>query len=1555
MKLLKRIRRNHCFRGTVVYLLTCCMVFFNMPLSVARAAPQGGAFVPGYGSGTIVDGVQHSTVEVTSQRSIINWSSFDTLGGSNPAVRESLTFSQSGVTSAAVLNKVSGPETQFNGDLNGAGMRIFVVNPAGVIFGEGASVNVAQLVASALHVTNEDFAAGRYEFSALADSLGDVANYGEINASEGVALIARNVLNAGTIVTGADGFMVMAAGDRVLLKKPESNILVDFEMDSVTEGAGAVTNDGAITSPAGKVVLASGDIYSTALKAFGGSGAVQQNGAINADGTDGDGGAVTLTGADAVTLGTGSMTTASAGTVGDGGEIIAYSPGAALFEEGAKVEAKGGSISGQGGLFEISGHEDLALAGEIDLTGSDGLNGTFIIDPLNLEIVPGDVSTDTQLGIDKLEEFLGSANVMLRTEGTAGPDDGDIIFNADRYLNSGVDQFNKVTDNSLFVYAAEDIRFMAGNGIEFSGNGDVELYAGPEGSVTSVDRGKIPNIWTRAGDIIIEAGSGGIDLGSLQAGVETTAGDGGGDTVFNLRPGELRLATTEGGDITLQHLNVEGQRYGSVYVNSSGNLTINGESSFGGAVQVRTNTTSEDGDSASFICLIAEKDVTITGDVLAYAKGTKESVAGVWIGAGTQTQEGGTPGTVTLNDKVTADASASGAVTSDATIRIYGSTIVWPTNVSKYPQAKTQGSVSYSGIISDYRESSDPAPVYYQVDEYGRVIKDENGDPVIVENPIPLLEKKLGIGYRAAIEIDTAKDGTCLECVNKIRLVLPIAFDDIWTDSKNVAEITITVLVDGTTHGEVGDQDGLGNPLDGGTVLLADNPTTKGTLTLINGDTEVAYVPPADWVFDENGEFTDYFRYYAVDSDGDVSENYATVTITLINQIPTATGGYATTPKAVEVDIDNGLATFTLGSDGDSDGIWIEDITVVDPLYADKFEPIYGDVEVFGVGTVSKIIGYTYKADAGDVAGTTFDPDGLAAAFDSFTYKVTDGLNTSTASATGTINLTNQLPVAIGGYATTPKAVEVDIDNGLATFTLGSDGDSDGIWIEDITVVDPLYADKFEPIYGDVDVFGVGTVSKIIGYTYKADAGEVAANGTFDADGLAAAFDSFTYKVTDGLNTSTASATGTINLKNLFPVGVGADILESKNVDPIIVEGGATPTYQFIIGTDPDGDAVSIVPGSITSTTGLITGEIKEGGKVIGFNYTPELTNVSFDPASGETTGYAQISYEVTDGYNVSKEGYEGTVNIDLSNLLPVAYPDNYSVDEGQTLTIPFGDFLDVLSNDIDADGDLLKAILVNGGRTANGGTITLNSDGSFTYTPPLGFAGDDDSFEYIATDGFNVSSTRVAITVNATPPPPPPPPTPTPEIPPAPLPEMIVWEVGGCPALMEWLADELGVEPENVQFYGLHPYSNTENVVASQTSITDKGDIQWCLACSKLKNSAQILDDPDGTGPATVAQVIRPLMPPDGTPPSPEQMDAIAVALKAAAEDAQYASATEFVDAVVTYVTTLTDELGWDTADAVRLFMEKHGARLTQDESVNLYIGVLLSNIRANLAASGG
>ena len=55
-----------------------------------------------------------------------------------------------------------------------------------------------------------------------------------------------------------------------------------------------------------------------------------------------------------------------------------------------------------------------------------------------------------------------------------------------------------------------------------------------------------------------------------------------------------------------------------------------------------------------------------------------------------------------------------------------------------------------------------------------------------------------------------------------------------------------------------------------------------------------------------------------------------------------------------------------------------------------------------------------------------------------------------------------------------------------------------------------------------------------------------------------------------------------------------------------------------------------------------------------------------------------------------------------------------------------------MLANDTDVDGDTLTAVLVTGPAH---GTLTLNADGSFTYTPTANYNGTD-SFTYKANDG---------------------------------------------------------------------------------------------------------------------------------------------------------------------------------------------------------------------------
>src|SRR5262249_52050993 len=100
------------------------------------------------------------------------------------------------------------------------------------------------------------------------------------------------------------------------------------------------------------------------------------------------------------------------------------------------------------------------------------------------------------------------------------------------------------------------------------------------------------------------------------------------------------------------------------------------------------------------------------------------------------------------------------------------------------------------------------------------------------------------------------------------------------------------------------------------------------------------------------------------------------------------------------------------------------------------------------------------------------------------------------------------------------------------------------------------------------------------------------------------------------------------------------------------------------------------------------------------------------------------------------------SLTVNAVNDAPVARDDAFSTDEDTPLTVGAPG---VLGNDTDADGDSLTAALVSGPAH---GTLALNADGSFTYTPAANFSGSD-SFTYRASDGTADSNVAtVAITV---------------------------------------------------------------------------------------------------------------------------------------------------------------------------------------------------------------
>jgi hypothetical protein len=95
-------------------------------------------------------------------------------------------------------------------------------------------------------------------------------------------------------------------------------------------------------------------------------------------------------------------------------------------------------------------------------------------------------------------------------------------------------------------------------------------------------------------------------------------------------------------------------------------------------------------------------------------------------------------------------------------------------------------------------------------------------------------------------------------------------------------------------------------------------------------------------------------------------------------------------------------------------------------------------------------------------------------------------------------------------------------------------------------------------------------------------------------------------------------------------------------------------------------------------------------------------------------------------------------------NHAPDAASDSYEMEQDGVLVV---DAPGVLANDNDPDGGSLIAVLVSS--TANG-DVALNQDGSFIYTPNLGFSGED-TFSYKISDGaLSSEAAEVAIMVNA-------------------------------------------------------------------------------------------------------------------------------------------------------------------------------------------------------------
>jgi VCBS repeat-containing protein len=123
--------------------------------------------------------------------------------------------------------------------------------------------------------------------------------------------------------------------------------------------------------------------------------------------------------------------------------------------------------------------------------------------------------------------------------------------------------------------------------------------------------------------------------------------------------------------------------------------------------------------------------------------------------------------------------------------------------------------------------------------------------------------------------------------------------------------------------------------------------------------------------------------------------------------------------------------------------------------------------------------------------------------------------------------------------------------------------------------------------------------------------------------------------------------------------------------------------------------------------------------------------------------GSDSFTYRANDG---TTNGNLATVTINITpvNDPPIAVNDTYTTLEDVRLTVATPG---ILANDTDVEGDPLTAFLVSNG---SHGSVNLNTDGSFSYTPSTNYNGTD-SFTYIVSDGQTIGNIAT-VTINVTP-----------------------------------------------------------------------------------------------------------------------------------------------------------------------------------------------------------
>ena len=186
---------------------------------------------------------------------------------------------------------------------------------------------------------------------------------------------------------------------------------------------------------------------------------------------------------------------------------------------------------------------------------------------------------------------------------------------------------------------------------------------------------------------------------------------------------------------------------------------------------------------------------------------------------------------------------------------------------------------------------------------------------------------------------------------------------------------------------------------------------------------------------------------------------------------------------------------------------------------------------------------------------------------------------------------------------------------------------------------------------------------------------------------------------------------------------------------------------QIVLGSDAAAgllqvNSSQVASGQLGFSIALPAGQTFAAGSCQVAVLTFSLLNTQYIGASPLTFSDLPVPRSLLDttADTLNATWQNGSVTV---NHPPVAVNDAYALNEDTTLTVSAPG---VLANDSDPDGDAISAVLVT---TTAHGTLILNADGSFSYSPQQNYVGVD-TFCYQANDGLvNSTTATVTLTVN--------------------------------------------------------------------------------------------------------------------------------------------------------------------------------------------------------------